>query len=99
MTSDAATRFPVTYSDAEWRQRLTADQYYVMREHGTERAGSCALNHEDRDGTFSCAGCGQSLFQSATKFDSRTGWPSFNTPVDGAIGTSVDRSHWSVRTE
>lgn len=99
MTTDAATKFPVTYSDAEWRARLTPDQYYVMREHGTERAGSCALNHESRDGSFACAGCGQKLFRSGTKFDSRTGWPSFNTPIEGAVETSVDRSSWSVRTE
>src|SRR5208337_1088125 len=92
-------QFPVTHTDAEWRALLTPEQYAVMREHGTERAGSCALNTEKRPGVFSCAGCGQPLFQSATKFDSGTGWPSFNTPVEGAIETSQDRSWGMTRTE
>ena len=84
-------RFPVTHTEAEWRAILTPEQYAIMREHGTERPGSCALLHEKRAGAFSCAGCGQKLFESRTKFDSGTGWPSFNTPVEGAVETSVDR--------
>ena len=72
--------FPVTHTEAEWRALLTPEQYAIMREHGTERAGSCALLHEKRPGVFSCAGCGQPLFESKTKFESGTGWPSFNTP-------------------
>ena len=99
MSTATTTDFPVNYSDAEWRKRLTPEQFHVLREHGTERPGSCALNHESRPGHFTCAGCGQKLFESGTKFDSRTGWPSFNTPVQGAVETSVDRSLWSVRTE
>ncbi len=99
MTTDTTTQFPVTHTEAEWRQRLTPEQYHVLREHGTERPGSCALNYESRPGSFICAGCGQKLFQSGNKFDSRTGWPSFNTPIEGAVETSVDRSLWSVRTE
>jgi len=99
MATATATKFPVTHSDAEWRRLLTPEQYHVLREHGTERPGSCALNYEHRPGSFACAGCGQKLFQSGTKFDSRTGWPSFNDPIEGAVGTSVDRSLWSVRTE
>ena len=99
MATATATKFPVTRSDAEWRRLLTPEQYHVLREHGTERPGSCALNYEHRPGSFACAGCGQKLFQSGTKFDSRTGWPSFNDPIEGAVGTSVDRSLWSVRTE
>jgi len=94
-----AKRFAVTRSDEEWRRLLTPEQYAVMRDHGTERPGSCALNHEKRAGTFSCAGCGQPLFVSKTKFESGTGWPSFNQPVAGAIEISVDRSHGMVRTE
>ena len=94
-----AKLFPVTRSDEEWRRLLTAEQYAVMRGHGTERPGSCALNHEKRAGSFSCAGCGQPLFVSKTKFESGTGWPSFNQPVAGAIESSVDRSHGMVRTE
>ena len=95
---DART-FPVTRSDAEWRTLLTPEQYAVMRGHGTERPGSCALNFEKRAGTFSCAGCGQDLFVSKTKFESGSGWPSFNDPVSGSVETSTDRSWGMVRTE
>jgi len=91
--------FPVTHSEAEWPALLSPEQYAIMREHGTERAGSCALNYEKRPGAFSCAGCGQTLFQSATKFDSGTGWPSFNDPVPGSVATTVDRSWGMTRTE
>jgi peptide-methionine (R)-S-oxide reductase len=92
-------RFAVTHTDEEWRRRLTPEQYAVLREHGTERPGSCALNYEKRPGTFVCAGCGQPLFVSRTKFESGTGWPSFNDPEPGAVETSVDRSHGMTRTE
>ena len=95
---DAQT-YPVTRTDAEWRERLTPEQYRVMRAHGTERPGSCALNYEKRDGTFSCAGCDQELFTSTRKFESGTGWPSFNDPLAGSIGTTVDRTLGMVRTE
>ncbi len=98
MDNEART-YPVTYTDAEWRQRLTPEQYRVMRAHGTERPGSCALLHEKRTGTFTCAGCGQPLFQSGRKFESGTGWPSFNDPVDGSVETTTDRSYGMVRTE
>ncbi|MBO0903554.1 peptide-methionine (R)-S-oxide reductase MsrB [Jiella sonneratiae] len=91
--------FPVTRSEAEWRAMLTPEQYQVMRGHGTERPGSCALLHEKRPGRFSCIGCGQPLFVATTKFESGTGWPSFDTPVEGAIEETVDRSHGMVRTE
>jgi peptide-methionine (R)-S-oxide reductase len=94
-----AKRFAVTHSDEEWRRLLTPEQYEIMREHGTERAGSCALNHEKRRGTFACAGCGQPLFVSGTKFESGTGWPSFNDPVEGSVETSSDGSYGMVRTE
>ncbi len=99
MKTDTKTAFPVTHTEAEWRRKLTPEQYQVLREHGTEHPGSCALNYESRPGTFTCAGCGQPLFESGTKFDSRTGWPSFNTPIEGAVDTSIDRSLWAVRTE
>ena len=92
-------RFAVTHTDEEWRRLLTAEQYEVMREHGTEPPGSCALNFEKRHGTFSCAGCGQALFVSNRKFDSGTGWPSFWSPIEGAVGTKTDRSFWMQRTE
>jgi peptide-methionine (R)-S-oxide reductase len=99
MDVTAGQDFAVQYSDAEWRQRLTPEQYAVLRGHGTERPGSCALNHEKRAGSFACAGCGQVLFISGKKFDSRTGWPSFNDPVEGAVATSMDRSHGMIRVE
>lgn len=92
-------RYPVTRTDAEWRAMLTPEQYAVMRGHGTERPGSCALLHEKRAGTFRCAGCGQPLFESGLKFESGTGWPSFNDPVPGSVETTVDRSYGMVRTE
>jgi len=95
---DAHT-YPVTRTDEEWRARLTPEQYQVMREHGTERPGSCALLYEKRSGAFSCAGCDTPLFESTLKFESGTGWPSFNDPLPGAVQTSVDRSYGMVRTE
>jgi peptide-methionine (R)-S-oxide reductase len=91
--------FPFTLSDAEWRKRLSPEQYAILRGHATERPGSCALNYEKRPGRFYCAGCGLLLFVSGDKFDSGTGWPSFTTPEDGALGETVDRSHGMVRTE
>lgn len=91
--------YPVTRTDAEWRALLTPEQYQVMRNHGTERPGSCALLYEKRAGTFTCAGCDQPLFESKLKFESGTGWPSFNDPVEGSVENTVDRSHGMVRTE
>ena len=95
---DAHT-FAVTRTDAEWKARLTPEQYQVMRNHGTERPGSCALLHEKRAGTFSCAGCDSPLFKSTLKFESGTGWPSFNEPVPGSVENTEDRSYGMVRTE
>jgi peptide-methionine (R)-S-oxide reductase len=92
-------RFEVTHPDEEWRRILTPEQYRVMRGHGTEPPGSCALNYEKRHGSFSCAGCGQQLFASKKKFESGTGWPSFNDPLPGAIEESKDMSYGMVRTE
>jgi peptide-methionine (R)-S-oxide reductase len=91
--------FPVQKTDEEWRQALTPEQYYVLRQHGTERPGTCALLYEKRAGTFSCAGCGQPLFVAERKFESGTGWPSFFAPIAGAIGTSADDSLFMTRTE
>lgn len=95
---DAKT-YPVAFTEAEWRAKLTPEQYHVLREHGTERAGSCALNGEKRPGMFACAGCEAPLFASQRKFDSGTGWPSFNDPLPGAVETSTDRSWGMTRTE
>ena len=91
--------FPVTRTDEEWRSLLTPEQYRVMRGHGTEAPGTCALLYEKRRGVFHCAGCDSPLFASNDKFESGTGWPSFNEPEPGAVETSVDRSHFMVRTE
>ena len=95
---DAST-YPVTRTDAEWREKLTPEQYQVMRQHGTERPGSCALLHETRAGTFICVGCDQPLFEATLKFESGTGWPSFNDPLPGSVETTEDRSYGMVRTE
>jgi peptide-methionine (R)-S-oxide reductase len=99
MSAETKTEFPVTHTEEEWRRLLTPEQFAVLRGHGTERPGSCALNYEKRAGSFSCAGCGQVLFVADRKFESGTGWPSFNTPVEGAVATSMDRSHGMIRME
>lgn len=91
--------FPYTLTDAQWRAKLTPDQFAILRGHATERPGTCALNHEKRPGTFSCAGCGNKLFTAGRKFESGTGWPSFNDPLPGALGTTRDSSLGMVRTE
>ena len=91
--------YPVSRTDAEWRALLTPEQYQVMRRHGTERPGSCALLYEKRAGAFHCAGCDQTLFESTLKFESGTGWPSFNDPAPGSVETTEDRSHGMLRTE
>ena len=91
--------FRVEKSDEEWRRQLTPEQYDVLRGHGTEHPGSCALLNEHRPGTFTCVACGQALFVADRKFESGTGWPSFFAPLEGAIGTTVDRSWGMVRTE
>ncbi|TXG84031.1 MAG: peptide-methionine (R)-S-oxide reductase MsrB [Sphingomonadales bacterium] len=93
------TDTPFTLSDAEWRARLTPEQYRIMRQHGTERPGSCGLLREKRAGIFACAGCGTPLFRSDGKFESGTGWPSFTAPIEGALGLTRDTSHGMVRTE
>jgi peptide-methionine (R)-S-oxide reductase len=99
MATTTTTSFPVTLDDAEWRAKLTPEQYRVLRRHGTERAGTSPLDREKRAGTFVCAGCANELFASDTKFDSGTGWPSFFEPIEGAVGTSTDRSLFMTRTE
>jgi len=83
----------------DWRKSLTPEQFSILREHGTERAGSSPLNKEKRAGTFRCAGCGQPLFEAGAKFESGTGWPSFTQPLEEAVGTTTDRSHGMTRTE
>ena len=97
--STGGERFEVTLSEAEWRKRLTPEQYAVLRDHSTERAGSSPLDHEKRRGVFVCAGCNLDLYRSEDKFDSGTGWPSFIRPIKDAVRTSIDRSLFSVRIE
>lgn len=83
----------------EWKRALTPEQFHVLREHGTERPGASPLNAEKRQGTFRCAGCGQPLFASDTKFESGTGWPSFWMPVEGTVETTEDRTFGMTRVE
>ena len=99
--ADAATlkEGTIHLTDAEWRARLTPEQYRVLREHGTERAGTSPLNREKRDGVFLCAGCGAALFDSDTKYESGSGWPSFYQPKPGAVATTEDNSLGMRRVE
>ncbi|MFN7780704.1 MAG: peptide-methionine (R)-S-oxide reductase MsrB [Betaproteobacteria bacterium] len=97
MTNEAFD--PATVSDAEWKERLSPAAYEVLRKHGTERAGTSALNDEKRKGTFDCAGCGTPLFSSDMKYDSGTGWPSFVATLPGALATSTDWKLIYPRTE
>jgi peptide-methionine (R)-S-oxide reductase len=86
-------------TDEEWKKTLTPEQFHVLREHGTERAGTSPLNVEKREGIFACGGCGQPLFTSDTKYESGSGWPSFYRPIEGAIETTTDRSYGMTRVE
>jgi peptide-methionine (R)-S-oxide reductase len=95
----SSANYPVAKSDAEWRASLTAEQYRVLRQHGTERAGTSKLNAEKRDGEFLCAACEHALFDSSTKFESGTGWPSFYAPRQGAVATQEDRKFGMRRVE
>jgi len=95
----ASGKFEIVKSDEEWRRELTAEQYAVLRRHGTERPWSSSLNNEHRLGTYLCVGCDLPLFSSTTKFESKTGWPSFWAPIERAIGTSEDRSFFSCRAQ
>jgi peptide-methionine (R)-S-oxide reductase len=92
-------KFPVEKSDEAWRSELPPEAFHVLREHGTERAGSSPLNAEKRSGSFLCAACGQELFGSDTKYESGSGWPSFYRPKPDAVGTTTDTSHFMRRTE
>ncbi len=92
-------KFEVTKTEDQWREILTPEQFAVLREEGTERAGTSPLNREKRQGTFTCAGCDLALFSSDTKFESGTGWPSFWKPLDNAVETTTDTKFFMTRTE
>jgi peptide-methionine (R)-S-oxide reductase len=98
-TREARGRFEIERTDAEWRGLLTRAQFDVLRLHRTEVPGSSPLNHEKRTGVYACAGCALPLFSSETKYDSRTGWPSFYQPLANAIGTARDYALLIPRTE
>ncbi len=90
---------PINKPDEQWRSDLTPEQYDVLREEGTERRFASPLNTEYRAGRFVCAGCGQALFHSDMKYDSKTGWPSFFNAITDALETRVDRTLFMERTE
>ena len=92
-------KFAVEKTETEWRGLLDADQFRVLREHGTERAGTSPLNYEKRTGVYHCAACDQPLFESSTKYESGSGWPSFFRPLPNAVATSTDSSHGMTRVE
>ncbi|ACK70211.1 methionine-R-sulfoxide reductase [Gloeothece citriformis PCC 7424] len=92
-------KFEITKTEQEWRKLLTPEQFYVLRQQGTERAYSSPLDKQYKKGIYHCAGCNLPLFSSQTKFNSGTGWPSFYAPLSGAIGTSVDRAFFMTRIE
>jgi peptide-methionine (R)-S-oxide reductase len=92
-------QFTVNKTEDQWREQLTPEQFRVLRQHGTERAGSSPLDKVYEPGIFKCSGCGTPLFTSDTKFNSGTGWPSFYAPIEGAIATTTDRSFFMTRVE
>lgn len=94
-----AKGYAVARSEAEWKKRLSAQQFSVLRQEATERPHSSPLNKEKRKGLYACAGCGNALYASRTKFDSGTGWPSFWDAIPGAVGTKTDRKLLYARTE
>jgi peptide-methionine (R)-S-oxide reductase len=94
-----AETFEIVKSEAEWKQLLTAEQFRVLRQHGTERRFTSLLNDEHRRGLFRCAGCDLAVFASDAKFDSASGWPSFVAPIQGAVGTTRDFGLGIPRTQ
>jgi peptide-methionine (R)-S-oxide reductase len=94
-----SSKTPIRKSDAEWQKELDPLAHHVLRNHGTERPFTSPLNDEKRTGTFRCAGCGEPLFDSKTKYESGSGWPSFYAPMPDAVATTSDVSHGMTRTE
>lgn len=99
MTTSKNREFEVNKTDQEWSEELTQEQFCVLRQHATERPNTSPLNKQYAKGIYKCAACGQPLFTSETKFNSGTGWPSFFHPIEGAIGSTVDKSLFMTRTE
>jgi peptide-methionine (R)-S-oxide reductase len=97
--ADNTEQYPIQKTEAEWQTELSPEAFRVLRKHGTERAFSSPLDKTYEAGSYYCAGCDQKLFDASTKFNSRTGWPSFYDAIDGAIGTTSDRTLFMVRTE
>ena len=94
------TKTKISKSEAEWRKDLSPEQYYITREHGTERAWSGKYNEHKGKGTYKCVCCGEPLFASDTKYESGSGWPSFWAPLnEGAVETTTDKSHGMIRVE
>lgn len=98
-SNSATKQYKIMKTEEEWKQILTPEQFRVLRKHGTERSFSSPLDKEYGNGAYHCAGCDQPLFTSDTKFNSRTGWPSFFAPIEGAIATTVDNSLFMKRIE
>jgi peptide-methionine (R)-S-oxide reductase len=94
-----SSKTPIQKSDAEWQKELDPLAHHVLRNHGTERPFTSPLNDEKRTGVFRCAGCGEPLFDSKTKYESGSGWPSFYAPMADAVDTTSDNSHGMIRTE
>ncbi len=89
----------IPQNEDQWKEKLTPEQYHILREKGTEAPGTGALLHEKREGTYTCAACGNELFASDAKFESGTGWPSFDQALPGAVEFIEDSSHGMHRTE
>ena len=98
-STKATKRYEIMKTEEEWKQTLTPEQFRVLRKHGTERAFTSPLDKEYNKGAYNCAGCDVPLFTSDTKFNSRTGWPSFFAPIEGAIATTTDTSLFMKRVE
>jgi peptide-methionine (R)-S-oxide reductase len=99
MTTTTKVPYEITKTPEEWRRILTPEQFQVLREHGTERAGTSPLDKTYAEGLYQCAGCALPLFSSETKFNSGTGWPSFYKPLHNAVGDTVDKTFFMTRTE
>lgn len=97
--SSQTKTYPYDISDAEWKEKLSEDEYQILRKQGTERAFTSDLLDNKKEGVYTCAGCGEFLFESDTKFKSGTGWPSFHTAIKGQVAETEDNKYGMSRTE